>query len=310
MKSKMDFQATFHLNCIKRFEISKAFSREKKILASSHSPLEQVLEVVFCFKKHWNPGAGRVMPQRLTISIYSKKKKKKGTKRNSCGFLSQFCFFTFKPVDAWMGGRELLSLGSEITGCCLLKSSGLEGYPLGHPQRTCRKPYFQKEHKVMNFQASWWGRSQRWTDGRGGTAGHSQEWHLSLGMDSRKFSFWLPSISYVEQKSDKSPWQQRLRSLTPAKSLGNTWVEFGLTQKPIEIKRSLCRSPGGFCLNAEMPHKWKRGDGMVETLRRGWEQLLFPFTQELSLFLFLEGPERLCKQEMLKDSLYLVYLGF
>lgn len=89
-----------------------------------------------------------------------------------------------------MGGRELLFLGSSITGCCPLKNSGLEGYPLGHPQRTCRKPYFQKEHKVMSFQASWWGRSQRWTDGRGGTAGHFQEWHLYLGMDSRNFSFW------------------------------------------------------------------------------------------------------------------------
>lgn len=93
------------------------------------------------------------MQQLLTISIYSKKKK--GHKKKlSFGFLSQFCFFTFKPVDAWMGGRELLFLGSSITGCCPLKNSGLEGYPLGHPQRTCRKPYFQKEHKVMSFQAS------------------------------------------------------------------------------------------------------------------------------------------------------------
>lgn len=109
----------------------------------------------------------------------------------------------------------------------------------------------------------------------------------------------LPDFTYVELKSDKSPLQQQLRSLTPAKSLGNTWVKPGLTQKPIKIKGSLCRSPGGFCLNAEMPHKWKRD----ETLRRGWEQLLFSFTQELSFFLFVEGPERLCWQRVLKDSL-------
>lgn len=52
MRSQMDFQATLYLNFIKRFEISKAFSKKKKILASSPSSSEQAPEVVFCFKKH------------------------------------------------------------------------------------------------------------------------------------------------------------------------------------------------------------------------------------------------------------------
>lgn len=52
MKSQMDFKATLHLNFIKRFEISKAFLRKKKILASSHSPSEQAPEVVLKKKKN------------------------------------------------------------------------------------------------------------------------------------------------------------------------------------------------------------------------------------------------------------------
>lgn len=154
----------------------------------------------------------------------------------------------------------------------------------------------------MNFQASWWGHSQRWTDGRGGAAGHFQEWHLSLGTNSRKFSFWKAGSKFYIRRTEK--WQistaAAIEEPHSSKMAGNTWVELGITQKPTKIKGNLCRSPGGFCLKAEMPHKRRRDDWMLETLKRGWEQLLFSFTQDVSFSLFVE---RFCKQRILKDSL-------
>lgn len=180
-----------------------------------------------------------------------------------------------------MAGRELLFLGSSITGCCPSKSSGLEGCPPGHPQRTRREPCFQKEHKGRNFQASWWGRSQRWTDGRGGTAGHSQGWHLSLGMDSRKFSFWRADCLVLHKENWKvtnpncsSDWGASLQQ----NNLETPEQNFDSLKSPLKSR--------GVSAGHQVGSAWKlrcltseKGMTMLETLRRGWEQLLF-FTQD------------------------------
>lgn len=196
------------------------------------------------------------------------------------------------------------------------------GYPLGHPQRTGRKPYFQMEHKAMNFQASWWGHFQRLTDDQWGTAGCFQEWHLSLEMqtDNRKLSFWKASYqtTYVELKSGKSPPQQEVRGLTPGKKRLET-LESNLDslKSPIKSMGTSARWQAGFCLNAEMPLQEEK-EGWPNGWRH-WEvdksSFSAPSLKNCLFFLIfagdicqlphyssitpLHGPERLCKQGML-----------
>lgn len=159
-----------------------------------------------------------------------------------------------------VGGRWCL--GSDITGCYQSKSSGLRGYPLGHPRRTDRKPCFQMEYTAMNFHVSWWCRFQRLTAGQWGIAGSFQGGRLSLEMqtDNRKLSPWKAHYSIYESSIEKGqipaaqggegPWLRQ-------KVLGNMWVQ-GFSQKTIKICGILSRWPRWV-----LPEYW---DALQETL--------------------------------------------
>lgn len=173
--------------------------------------------------------------------------KKKGHNNSLVGF-----WVTFVSLHSnlwmlgWVGGRWCL--GSYVTGCCQWKSSGLRGYPLGRPQKTGRKPYFQVEHKVMNFQANWWCHFQRRTDDQWETAGHFPERHLSLGMqtDNKKLSFWKAYYQLLWKENRKvanhsckrrwgtsfkakSAWKHLSQRQTLSEVHGNQWESLWVT---------------------------------------------------------------------------------
>lgn len=128
------------------------------------------------------------------------------------------------------------------------------------------------EHKAMKFQASWRGHCQRLTDDQWGFAGHFQERHLSLGMqtDNRNLSSGRQVIRLHTWRTKK--WQIPTakageRCHSRQKMAGNTWVKLGLTQKPININENLCRLPSQVlpeCRGASQgkegwPSGWRHG---------------------------------------------------